>query len=468
MTVVGRTLAGARDDSQAEGLLKKSNLRRLGFSSTHRVAGASAVFAPGFYSYRQAAGASTATTHAVRWRYVLVLLPLLPFFGESFHYVKGLYALWALSKVFPLLSLPLAVFLLRGERPPIARQLLLSLLWLVLVPSFTAVFSFQQDFFTGLTAQVKLLPLLYFFTFLGLLRWLKPSTSELATGFLICSAVTFVLLLGFWVAAPQSWYSTTYQIGDSPIFSVDSRGDRIRMPMYFGMIGLFYCFRRFLFGVGLLRRSLWLLAATAGFALVLAAVRTRAMVLGLAATVAVNALRFARPRTRVFLAILVPVLLLLLFSVPYLHTAFATDPESGFDVRWTTFSEALDFLGTNPLRWLVGVGTISSLDPGGMIAFFNHFFFLADISWLGVVFEFGLVGALLFLLLPVRGLLLFRQLDIPRENAFLGSLQDYLLYLLLISPLVAPTLAPGEFAVILAIFVAQWDGRRERRRTAWR
>jgi hypothetical protein len=157
-------------------------------------------------------------------------------------------------------------------------------------------------------------------------------------------------------------------------------------------------------------------------------------------------------------------LLVLLFSVPYLHTAFATDPESGFDVRWTTFSEALDFLGTNPLRWLAGVGTISSIDPGGMIAYFNHFFFLADISWLGVVFEFGLIGALLLLLLPARGLLLYRQLDIPRSDAFLGSLQDYLIYLIIVSPLVAPTLAPGEFAVILAVLVYQWD----QRRSAWR
>ncbi len=456
-----------RVDSQAASLMKNFNLRRAGFSPTIPAERISGVFAPGFYSYRQVPGAAPALI-PIRWRYVLVLLPLLPLFGESFHYVKGLYFLWALSKVFPLLSLPLALVLFRGERPPVARQLLLSLLWLVLVPSFTAVFSFQQDFFTGLTAQVKLLPLLYFFSFLGLLRWLKPSSSELATGFLICSGVTFALLLGFWVAAPQSWYSTTYQIGDSPIFSVDSRGDRIRMPMYFGTIGLFYCFRRFLFGQGLARRTFWLLSAAAGFALVLEAVRTRATVLGLAAMAALNALRYARPRTRAVVALLIPILLLLLFTVPYLRTAFATDPESGFDIRWTTISEALDFLGTNPLRWILGVGTISSLDPGGMIAYFNHFFFLADISWLGVIFEFGLIGALLFLLLPARGLLLFHQLDIPRSNAFLGSLQDYLLYILLISPLVAPTLAPGEFAIILALLVYQWDGQRDQRPGALR
>jgi hypothetical protein len=411
----------------------------------------------------------------MRWRYVFLLLPLLPFFGESFHYVKAVYPLWAISKAFPLLSLPLALFLVRGGRPPVARQLLLSLLWLFLVPSFTAIFSFHQNFFTGLTAQVKLLPLIYFFSFLGLLRWLKPSSDEIAAGFLICSTVTFVLLLGFWLEAPQSWYSGSYRIGDAPFFSVDSRGNRIRMPMYFGLIGLFYCYRRFLTdgpsGAGLLRRLLWLLPAAAGFTLVLQAVRMRAMVIGLAAVAAINALRFTRPRTRVILAILIPILLVLLFTVPYLQSTFDTDSSSGFDIRWITFNDAVDFLGTNPLRWLLGVGTISSLDAGGMITYFNHFFFLADITWMGIIFEFGLVGALLILLLPVRGLLLSRAIGISpgispesaRGNAFLGSLQDFLIYAIVISQLASLVLAPGEISVILAVLVYVWEQRRSSR-----
>jgi hypothetical protein len=391
--------------------------------------------------------------NALRWRYVLLLLPLLPLFGESFHYVKSLTPLWALSKAFPLLSLPLVLVLLRGPRPIFSRQLVLSLAWLILIPSFVAIFTFQQDFFTGLTAQVKLLPLLYFFSFLGLLRWLNPTTEELSAGFVICAAVTFALLVALWAFAPQSWYSATYAVGDSPVFSVDNRGDRIRMPMYFGIIGLFYCYRRFLIE----RRVLWLIAALAGFAVVLGAVRMRAMVIGLAAVAAIDAVRWARPRTRVALAILLPVLLALLFEIPYLRSAFATDASSGFDVRWTTFNEALDFLGTNPLHWLLGVGTISPLDPGGMITYFNHFFFLADITWLGVIFEFGLIGAAMFLLLPLRGMLFFRRLRGVSRNPFLGSLQDYLLYVLVISPLYSVTLAPGEIAVILALLVHQWE-----------
>lgn len=396
--------------------------------------------------------ARTRTTSAVapfRWSHVLILLPLLPLFGESFHYVKGLPLLWALSKVFPLLSLPFALILFRREPPPISRQMLLTLLWLILVPSFAAIFSFQQDFFTGLTAQVKLLPLLYFFSFLGLLRWLKLSTRELETGFLICASLTFALLLALWIGAPQSWYSSNYAPGDSPIFSVDNRGNRIRMPMYFGIIGVFYCLRR----LNALRTLAWLLPAVGGFALVVSAVRTRAMVIGLAATAAVTAIRRARPVMRLALLMLIPALAALLFTVPYLRAAFSTDTDSGFDVRWTTFNQALDFLGTNPLHWLFGVGTITPLDPAGLISYFNHFFFLADITWLGVLFEYGLIGAVLLLLIPVRGLLLFRHMGSLKDNAFLASLQDFLLYAILISPLYPLTLAPGEIAIIISIFV---------------
>jgi hypothetical protein len=150
---------------------------------------------------------------------------------------------------------------------------------------------------------------------------------------------------------------------------------------------------------------------------------------------------------------LIPALATLLFTVPYLRAAFSTDADSGFDVRWTTFNQALDFLGTNPLHWLFGVGTISPLDPAGLITYFNHFFFLADITWLGVLFEYGLIGAVLLLFIPIRGLLLSRRLGPLDDRPFLASLQDFLLYAILISPLYPLTLAPGEIAIILAIFV---------------
>lgn len=384
----------------------------------------------------------------LRWRQMAVLLLLLPMFGQSFFYVKALPPMWALSKAFPILSLPLALLLFRGERPPFTRQLVLSLLWLVLVPSFAAIFTFQQDFFTGLTAQVKLLPLLYFFSFLGLLRWLKPTAREILVGFVICAAITFILLTVFTVFVPQRYYSGTYVIGDAPFFSSDNRGNRIRMPMFFGIAGIFYWYRRFLQRY----RPVWLVLAGIGFGLVMGVVRTRAMVLGLAGVLAWTSFKTARPAMRVALLLLIPALLFAMSQASYVGSVFSTSESSGIDVRLVTINEAMDFLGTSPVRWLFGVGTISPLDPAGLITYFNHFFFLADITWLGVVFEFGIIGAILILMMPVRGLMLPYNPGTD-GNPFLAGLKDYLLYTILISPLYPLTLSPGEITAIMAILV---------------
>ncbi|MES3152085.1 hypothetical protein [Sphingomonas faeni] len=393
---------------------------------------------------------------ALRWSRVAALVAVLPLFGQSFHYVKDLAPLWALSKVFPIVSLPLAFFLLAGDRPTAARQVLISCVWLTLVPTFVAIGTFQQTFFIGLAAQIKLLPLLYFFSFLGFLRWLRPTMREVAAGFLICAAITALILLLLWAAAPQSWYKSHYVTGESPILSNDNRGNRIRMPMYFGLIGIFYCYRRFF----VTRRPIWFVLAGIGFAMAMGIVRTRSTVLGLAAVGAITAFAAASPRVRVALIALIPVALAALFSVPYVASVFSTDSSSGFDVRWISTIKAISFLGTDPLRWLFGVGTISPVDPAGLMTYFNHFFFLADITWVGVVFEYGLFGAALILAIPVRGLFLVRQARGGGEDPFLGALQDYLLYAVLISELYPMTLAPGEFTVILAIAVFAIEQRR--------
>lgn len=384
-----------------------------------------------------------------RLRTTLILASLLPLFGQVFHYLKDLLPLWALSKVFPLLSLPLALVLFRYKAMPGTRQVLLSFAWCLLVPSFAGIYYFNQDFFTGVAAQVKMLPMLYFFSFLGLLLSLRPNLRELATGFLVWGVVTYAALVLLWAVVPQNWYSSSYVFGSAPFFSVDSRGNRIRMPMFFGMILVFYCYRRFLGG----GRPLWLLGAMTGFALTLWVVKTRAMVVGAAGVLALVSFFAVGRRMRLVVMLLAPVALAGVFSFGYLASMFSTGAGSGFDVRWETAIKVADFLGIDMMRWLFGVGTISPLSDDSLFAYFNHFFFLADVTWLGILFEFGLIGALIILLYQVRGFLLFRGIRKRLDSPFLSSLNDYLIYVLLISNLYPPTLTPGETAVILAIFV---------------
>ncbi|MGN6581871.1 MAG: hypothetical protein ACTHJ1_18050 [Bordetella sp.] len=376
----------------------------------------------------------------------------LPLFGQTFSYMNGLLPLWALSKAFPVLSLPLALYLMNQARFPMTRQVLISFVWLLLLPSFSAVFYFHEGFFTSITAQVKLLPLLYFFSFLALLLQLRPTLHELERGFVYLAVFIVVTLIVLWAVIPTSWYQTSYVVGNSPLFTADNRGHRIRMSMYFPLIALFFCYRRAYF-----ERSLRYLAyVLVVFAVTLLIVKTRAMIIGIVGVMAINAVRWSRPAVKVGLLVLAPVVIIGIFSFGYLATTFSTSASSGFDVRLVTLKTALQFLGSNPLRWIFGVGTISPTSRDSLIAYFHHFFFLADITWLGVVFEYGLIGALMFLLIEVRGLTFYRRLHAEVEDDFLGALADYLIYVLVISFFYPPTLTPGESAVILAIFVYVW------------
>lgn len=393
----------------------------------------------------------------LRWGRVAILTLLLPLFGQSFHYIKTIPALWAMSKAFPILSLPLALFLFTGPRPVGARQMLLSFLWLALVPTFISLGTFQQTFFVALTSQVKLLSLLYFFSFLGLLRWMRPTMREIAAGFLICALVSFLLLPTIWALAPQSAYAQHYVAGDAPLLGADSRGNRIRLPMFFGIIGVLYAYRRFLGGW----RPGWLVAWGAGFGLIFALVRMRSIIFGLMLMAAINIFIAASPRMKMILVAILPFAIAAVFSVPFMASIFSTDKAFAFDVRWISTVKAIAFLGTDPLRWIFGVGSLSPVDPAGMMTYFNHFFFLADITWMGILFEYGLVGALLILAIPVRGIAMLAAVRRMRDDPFVAALQDYLVYAILISEMFPMTLAPGELAVILAIGAYRLAGLRE-------
>lgn len=385
--------------------------------------------------------------------YVLwCLMLVLPMFGQTFHYITALYPLWALSKAFPVLTLPLVLRLGSQPRFPMTRQMLLSFAWLLIVPSFAAVIYFHESFFVSITAQVKLLPILYFFSFLALLLMLKPTLSELGRSFVILGAVVVGALILMWLLVPASWYKETYVFGQAPFFTADSRGHRIRMSMYFPFILLFFCYRRAFFE----RHVGYFIGVLVGLAVALLIVKSRALAIGIVGVLVINTFVWARPRARLGFLLLMPILLVSVFSMGYLATIFSAGAETGFDTRRISAQLATRFLGNDPLRWLFGVGTISPSSGDTLTTYFHHFFFLADITWLGIVFEFGLIGALIILGLQLRGLFFYRRLRAEVEDDFLGALFDYLKFVLLASFFYPPTLAPGETAVILAVFAYVW------------
>lgn len=385
-----------------------------------------------------------------------VLVLALPMFGQTFHYMKDLPPLWALSKAFPVLSLPLVLALLwRQGLPRDVHYWLAAFTWLLVVPSITAIFAFDQSFIIGLTAQVKLLGMLHALSFLGLLLVLRPSLDELARAFAILAGVIGGALVLLWAFAPQSWYATGYEFGDAPLLSADDRGNRIRMPLQFLLVGLFLAYRRFLGrldGGAIGWRDLALVIA--GVLLVVFLVKTRAFIVALAAGLMVISFLALGRRGRIVAAGAAGLGALGLVQLPYIQAMFDLGAGSGFDLRARTIDLAIGFLGTDPGRWIFGVGTISPLEPDGLARFFNHFFFLADISWLGVVFEYGLVGAGIILGLMVRTWWLGRQVSGRINHPFCAALHDHVLFVMLASPLYSTmTLQPGEVAMIAAILI---------------
>lgn len=382
---------------------------------------------------------------------VLALCLVLPLFGQSFHYIKTAepIPLWEMSKAWPIMTLPLALRLFAGPRPEGGRQLMLSFIWLLLVPSFLSQASFNQSFFMALTAQVKLLPVLYFFSFLALLRWWDPTPQELERAVLALAIISYIILLLIWALAPQAAYSAHYKAGDAHLLESDERGNRIREPFYFGMLGVLWAFRRFTQKWQLRWLALWGL----GFFLIFSLVKMRTYILGMALIAAITLFREASSRSRWVLVMLMPFAGIAFLQLPLVASIFSTSKAFAFDVRYVSTMKAIAFLGTSPTRWFFGVGTLSPIDPASMMTYFNHFFFLADITWMGVIFEYGLLGALLIMAIPVRGLWMFHRLRRVENNAFNGALQDYLLYSIVISEMFPMTMSPGEMTVIMAIAV---------------
>lgn len=385
----------------------------------------------------------------VRVGLVAMLCLVLPLFGQTFHYIKVILPLWALSKAWPILTLPIALRLFAGPRPQGSRQVLLTFIWLLLIPSFISQATFNQNVIAALPAQVKLLPILYFFSFLALLRWADPAPGELERALLVLAVVSFAILVVIWALAPQAAYVAHYDAGDAPLLASDARGNRIRLPMFYGMLGLLHAFRRFTHTWN----WRWLAVWAAGFGLMYALVRMRTYILGMAVMAAFTLFRQSSPKARLGLVALIPFALLALFQTPMMASIFSTDKAYAFDVRYISTMKAIAFLGSDPVRWIFGTGTLSPVDPSAMMTYFNHFFFLADITWMGVIFEFGLVGALLIMALPMRGVWMLQRLRRAEDTPLNGALQDYLLYSILVSEMFPMTMAPGEMTMIMAIAV---------------
>jgi hypothetical protein len=385
---------------------------------------------------------------ALWWR-VLVVLFALPMFTQCFQYMVDVPPLYILSKAWPVLTLPLCVWALLRLDIPYKVLFVAASVWVIGVTPVIGIVQLGNDAGAAFLTTVKVWAYSFVFSAAGLLVWLRLSAATLQRVIVALGLGTYSIMLGLWLAVPVSAYGG----GDvaTKIFMYDpERGYHLYMPMFFGMLLIFY-----------LNRSLWLhlrmwkvLAILIAFALQLTIYKERASIAGGVLIVAVAAAMSAgRWRVAALAALGTAAVGGVLYSLWRLENAADIHSSLGgsLAVRKVSVLTAWAYLSADPERWLLGVGATTRFGNVMLAQLFgNRMFFLTDIGWLGVAFEYGIIGALLLLLVHLAGLHAVTRWSRP-DDALSQALVDYVLYLIVVSAIYSVVFTPGELTTVVAL-----------------
>jgi hypothetical protein len=386
------------------------------------------------------------------WRQVvgvLVLICMLPMFSQCFQYMTDIPPLYLLSKVWPFVMLPIAGWALMRLDIPHKVLHIVALCWLLVITPLMGILQLGNSFADAMATSVKVWSFTYVFAVAGVLVLLRSSHEMLCRVIIGLGVVTFVIMSALWVVVPESAYGGGDL--DTKLFMIDvERGFRIYMPMYFGVMLMLY-----------LNRSAWmrfawwkLIGVLLALALMLMIYKQRAAIAStVLALVLGGVLSMKRWRIAGFAVLGVGACAgVILFMV---HTQesveLANQLGASLAVREVSVSTAWTHLSTDPGRWILGVGGTTRLGDVTLGRLFNNpAFFLADIGWLGVLFEYGAVGVLLMLLVYGTGLrsaLGWARPDDPLSQAF----ADYIIYLMASSIIYSAVFTPGELTTTMAL-----------------
>lgn len=378
-----------------------------------------------------------------------ILLLLLPMFGQTFYYLVEFPIPYALSKGWPFVVLPLSLYALFVYHLPYKALFALLLAYTIGVAPLLGMIYFGNGLIDSLTTTIKIWPFTYYFGFAALLAWLRPSARTITTAFIILGAGTYVLMWVLWLVVPLDWYISDPALGKLLMFEYE-RGYRIYMPMLFGMIFLFYLARRFC-----QQREWWtVVLLVLAFASLLMVFKQRISIMAAVIVVYAVIVSSTEGMLRRFL---VAVGLLMASGVVAMLSGslaeqFAESLGGSLSVRLRSIGNAIDYLGEDPIRWLFGVGGTTRFSTTTLADIFgDKHFFLADIGWLGIVFEYGLVGAAMLFAVYFGGLLFTWQTARIDGRPLIRALADYTFFLFLTSAVYSFVFTPGELATIVAV-----------------
>jgi hypothetical protein len=407
---------------------------------------------PVTYSGRLVAASTSASAMApalappLRLSRLGALVIMLPLIFQVFHYIVDVPPLYAVSKALPLLLSPLAIVAFCFCRLPYRGWFVALGLYALLVTPVVSALDFGEGFSATLTTQIKLLPITYYFAFFAILWVVQPTYDELVSAFVGVGVVSLALLPLLWATVPEAAYYGSDE--QTKLFNFEPlRGFRITLPTYFIEIFILYLNRRF--WVTKAPGDLLLMALS--FVPLVLFNKERAVIGGLAAVVVLVGLAGQPLRRKVmFVAVAAAIVICVMI---FWNVSAGLAQDDSVAVRQGSYRIAWDALNDQPLGWLIGLGTMSHFRMESFRQLYGHFFYLADIGLLGVVYEYGLIGCLLFLTIYSKILLYFRRGLAATRDPFLFAFRDHIWFQLLTAFVSPITYAPAEWAAVLALFV---------------
>ncbi|MFG1377012.1 hypothetical protein [Xanthobacter autotrophicus] len=408
---------------------------------------------------RSAAGMAPALDDGTHALAKLAFAATLPFFAQVFYYLNEYPAPYLLSKAWPFLTLPLALYGMIRLKLPVGRMFLMVLAYGLGFTPLVSVIQLGNGFLDALTTTIKAWPFTYYFSLSALLALLAVPPESIRKAVVGLGATTFFLMVIIYLVAPASWYADNPADSKLLLFDLE-RGYRVYMPMVFGMILVFFLSRAFV----LRRNILYGLGVVLAFAPMLLIYKQRAAIAAALVVVVFGMTMSLPPRARrivigLGLAAVAVGIFLVGRKLGLLPGGGASgDAQDAFgaslSVRQNSSALAFAFLGDDPMRWIFGVGATTRFSTVTLNDIFgNDQFFIADLGWIGVIFEYGILGAVLLAVLHGWCLVTTWRLTRGLDDPFALALSDYVLYLVVSSAVYSVVFTPGELGVVMALTI---------------
>ncbi len=339
-------------------------------------------------------------------------------------------------------------FSFTGKLPPHSVWLIFFFTLLLALATFSSHAVFGQPYISGIIGEVKLTAIFFFFFGLSVLNVAKPNLKEVEAMFVVLGLVCLVgFTMAFILINPQSVYTQ-----GSNLVLKDSKGYRFKFQDVFVVIYLFYSIRRFLKGkkkISMFFTILFILF----YEFFYEQERTELACIGL--VIIWHIVLRAPDIIRVIFICGVAIILVAIIANPdYFSLLISSVNTSSLDNRAHTFGIADRGVFSSLYHFIFGLGNLNPLWQGGFSRLYGPDFYLSDIGWIGLIYEFGLIGAIFCLLTYFRVISAVKTVTNQLNSLLILSIMDYIMVRLILS-IISPIIPyyVGIFVSILAITV---------------